>query len=256
MANPGKIALYGSGTSAGWGDFYIGYGNDEVKNQSTSSSVDIRRHTFTVDFTEGNYGTYYFTTGGTEKSDGLWYKISNTGTWPLGLFAEPADAAFTTAQNFAKMKLYSAKIYESGVLVHHYLPYGTGTAPGLKDIVTGDVLTDCAGSATPFVVGGRGFGEDRTIFELSPSNTVVSPKSPVATLSVFAPGAIAYQWLADGEPIAGETGENLSVAWSRDGESVAYTVRVTFNRYGSEAYVTSVPVTVTRRPLGAAISFR
>jgi hypothetical protein len=186
----------------------------------------------------------------------LWYHITNTGTWPLGLFAEPADAAFTTAQNFAKMKLYSAKIFESGVLVHHYLPYGTGAAPGLKDIVTGDVLTDCAGSATPFVVGGRGFGEGHTIFELSPSNTVVSLKSPVATLSAFAPGAVAYQWLANGEPIAGETGETLTVPWSREGESIAYAIRATFNRYGIETYVTSDPVTVTRRPLGAAISFR
>ena len=252
-----RLALYGSGTSAGWGDFYIGYGNDEVKNQSTSSAVDIRRHTFTVDLTEGSYGTYYFTTaGGTEKTDGLWYHITNTGTWPLGLFAEPADAAFTSAQNFAKMKLYSAKIFESGVLVHHYLPCGTGVAPGLKDIVTGDVLTDCAGSATPFTVGGRGYGSDLAVFVTAPSNTVIGYREHEATLSVFAPGAVAYQWLADGEPIPGETGETLTVEWSREGESIAYAVRATFNRYGIETYVTSDPVTVTRRPLGAAISFR
>ena len=251
-----RLALYCSGTSAGWGEFWIAYGDDEVKNQSTSSSVDIRRHTFTVDLAEGSNGTYYFTTGETENSDGLWYKISNTGSWPLGLFAEPADAAFATAQNFAKMKLYSAKIYESGVLVHHYLPCGTGAAPGLKDIVTGNVLTDCAGSATPFTVGGRGYGSDLAVFVNVPSNTVIGYREHEATLSVFAPGAVAYQWLADGEPIAGETGETLTVEWSREGESIAYAVRATFNRYGAETSVTTDPVTVTRRPPGTFMSLR
>ena len=255
-----RVGLYGSGTSAGGGEFYFGYGNDEVKNQAvtdgTSSSVNVKRHKFTVDFTDttgGSYGTYYFTTGEAEYSDGLWYHVTADGTWPLGLFAEPADAEFATAQNFAKMKLYSAKIYEDGVLVHHYLPCGTGAAPGLRDLVTGDVLTDCAGSATPFAVGGRGFGDGLEAFAQSPTNTVIEWNEQTATLSAFAPGAVAYQWLADGVPIAGETGDSLTVNWRRGGDSVEYSVRATFNRYGLETYVTSSPATVTRRPRGSVI---
>ena len=61
---------------------------------------------------------------------------------------------------------------------------------------------------------------------------------------------------ANGEPIAGETGETLTVEWSREGESIAYAVRATFNRYGIETSVTTDPVTVTRSPPGTYLSFR
>ena len=249
-----RIGLFGSGDSAGSGNFHFGYGDGAVTALNTDVAVDVRRHKATVDFTEGN-GKFYFTTTNYTFTSSIASALTGTGAWPMGLFAEPADSAFSTAQNFAKMKLYSAKIYESGVLVHHYLPCGTGAAPGLKDVVTGETLSDCASSATLFSIGGKGFGEDHAIFALAPSNTVLGVNGREATLSAFAPGAVAYQWLADGEPIAGETGEALTVEWSKDGESVEYSVRATFNRYGIETSSTSDPATVTRRRRGISISF-
>ena len=249
-----RLGLYGSGTADGWGFFYFGFGDGAVNVKDTGVAMDVRRHTATVDFLEGA-GTLHFTTTNVTYTSGIWPKPTATAAWPMGLFAEPADAAFTTATNFAKMKLYSAKVYEDGVLVHHYLPYGSGAAPGLKDIVTGETFTDCMASATPFKVGGRGFGGAQAVFAVAPSNTVIGVRETATTLRAFAPGALAYQWLADGEPIAGATGETLPVTWSREGEGVEYSVRATFDRYGLEVTSDSAPVWVRRKVPGTVILF-
>ena len=50
-------------------------------------------------------------------------------------------------------------------------------------------------------------------------------KGWAALKEAFAPGAVAYQWYCDGEPIDGATGQTLDVSWSKSKEPAVYTAR-------------------------------
>ena len=71
----------------------------------------------------------------------------------------------------------------------------------------------------------------------------------------FAPGAVAYQWYCDGEPIDGATGQTLDVSWSKSKEPAVYTVRATFSRFGVPV-TRDASATVTSRPKGLTLRLR
>lgn len=157
----------------------------------------------------------------------------------------------------APMRLYSFKIYEDARLVHHYLPYRNGDVVGLKDVAVpgAPILQDVSGSATPFKVGGLGFGDDLEPFCIQPKGGGIFPGKR-RVLSVFAPGAVSYQWYRDGEPIAGATTDELVVDWKQDGADETYAVKAIFDRFGVMAERESAPVTVRHNPLGMSIIVR
>ena len=126
---------------------------------------------------------------------------------------------------------------------------------GLKDVVTGSVKTDVAGSGVPFKVGCRGWGDEHAAFYETPVGSEILPESS-ATLSAFAPGAVAYQWLKDGEEIEGATGMTLSIPWQLKGLDAEYAVRATFDRYGVLVESVSEAATVVHKPCGMRIIVR
>ena len=71
----------------------------------------------------------------------------------------------------------------------------------------------------------------------------------------FAPGAVAYQWYCDGEPIDGATGQTLDVSWSKSKEPAVYTARATFSRFGVP-FTRDASATVTSLPRGLILSLR
>ena len=74
-------------------------------------------------------------------------------------------------------------------------------------------------------------------------------------MEAFAPGAVAYQWYCDGEPIEGATGQTLDVSWRKSKEPAVYTARATFNRFGVP-FTRDASATVSFNPLGLKIYLR
>ena len=221
--------LYCNGTTAGEGNFSLAAGDYEqgkFPGYDTGVAVDLDRHLAILDMKEK---MMYFITGTTTNYFRAIGSATQNSTWLMGIFGEPYSADFNGTYNRSKMKLFSLRHYENGVLVHHWLPFHDETRVGLKDVVTGWIRTDGRASGVPFVLGGCGWGNDHQPFYASPTNMVVKAKDSSVTLSAFAPAAVAYQWKVDGEPVEGATNMTFDVAWRDTRTPVFASVVATFN---------------------------
>ena len=199
-----------------------------------------------------DFGARTYSYGSKSGSLDATARISGTAGSQLVIFSQPGNTTGGIATSLcAAIRLYSFRIYEGSDLVHYYLPYKNGTTVGLKDVVTGDILTDAVKSATPFKIGGVGYDESDSAFYTQPQDVTVAVDG-TKTLSAYAPGAISYQWYKNGEPIEGATGMALDVTWEKlkAPRTVIYTVKAKFDRYGVEIERESDPATVTMQPLG------
>ena len=103
-----------------WFEIYINgsinygfnYQNSSSNSASSGVAVDTNRHTIRFD----SYTREFILDGAVVKSLNS-YNVTATGNNPIWLFAPNA-----TYGTLAKLKLYSCRIYESGVLVHNYIP--------------------------------------------------------------------------------------------------------------------------------------
>ena len=247
--------LYIQGTATGSGNVAFGAGDSWV-GQPSGVASDLNRHVAVLDLAnhECGYsgkGLYAFT-GATV--------CSRTATNPTWLFAKGGGNG--SHSNRAKMKLYAFRIYESGVLVHEYLPYKNGDTVGLYDTVTGDVVTSTVSGSNAFVYGGGlGYGKFagvKTVLTTDPVDTAVKPRNS-ATLTAFAPGAIRYVWTRNGEVIDGEEGETLTIEWQSPksaGGPVVYAVTPVFSKKGAEVLGEEATAEVTMTPLGTMVILR
>lgn len=150
--------------------------------------------------------------------------------------------------NFAKMKLYSFKIYEAGELVRDYVPYVQNGEAGLWDKVNGEFAPNMQGGV-PFKVGGIGA-------DLQPMTDVEIPYGKSRTLSAAASGAIGYRWYLNGELLAGVTGPTCTIDWRKgkpetdEVKSVAF-----FDVFGVEE-TRETTITVTHRKCGLTLILR
>ena len=250
-----RLGLYAGGSTAGAGNFAFVADADGTKPFASSVPVDLMRHTAVIDLAGGK--AQIKTAGETVYERAISVPTTSC-TWPLGLFGEPADASFSTGANLASMRIYSVKIFESDVLVHHFLPASEGDEIGFKDVVAGGVVKgDCLAAANPLVLGGKGWDAEGHAFYLNPADAHVTKAAPAITLRAFAPAAVAYQWLKDGEEIAGATTPAYLATWTKgDADETEYSVRCTFNRYGVEETATSAVAKLIRDPLGLILLFR
>ena len=235
--------LYCNGQVDGAGNFSTAagdYTNGHFPGYDTGVAVDLLRHTAIVDFSGG---MVYFVTGTTTNYSHS-FTASSAPTWLMGIYGEPYTANFSGTDNRSDMRLYSAKVYEGGVLVHHWLPYKDSTRTGLKDVVTGDVFVDGRSAATPFTVDGCGWGDGGEVFYSAPTDTEVA-RNGAAALYAYAPGAVAYQWLVDGEIVAGATGLSFNVPWRRSPKTASVSARAFFNVGGEQVYRDSDPALLT-----------
>ena len=119
---------------------------------STGVKADTARRTLTIDG-PGNKVT--LATGSTVNYTAtISTARTKTSIWPLAIFASNRSTGYTSLINPAKAKLYSFAIYEDGAPIHYYKPYHSadGATVGLKDLITGAILTQGAGNA--FTCGG------------------------------------------------------------------------------------------------------
>lgn len=121
---------------------------------ASSLESDTARHTAVLDYPNK---TLEIRTGGTVQ----WSKAFTDNITPeagkptpVALFANTEDATYTGLKfkHPAKVKIYRAKFYRAGVLVHDYRPCVKGDVPGMRDHVDGAFV--CGENIGAFRVGG------------------------------------------------------------------------------------------------------
>ena len=135
----------GSGSRSGiWRNngtytYFVGNRNAGIASVNLK---DTARHTMCID-APGMKG--FIATGAvTNEVDFANYNVTfSTGNWPI-MFLGAANGSKTAvnATHYAQAKIYSAKIYESGVLVRDYVPAIVNGVPCLYDRVGGSIAAD------------------------------------------------------------------------------------------------------------------
>ena len=249
--NTMSAELYIDGTNTASGNFAFGVGDTWTK--SKTKAADLKRHVATLDITNKAYS---LTTDGESSLTGtITNDCTKTAGNPLAFCAKSENAGGTAFSGRAKMKLYSAKIYESGVLVHEFLPYKSGEVIGLYDTVSGTVKADALSSGTAFQIGGMGVDGGGAAFEVVPQNTKVGPNKTV-TLTAYAPGAVSYRWTKDGVVVAGETDASLTVAWEKMPQQSVYAVTPVYSVNGRAVDGTAAEAAVENLSRGTTICIR
>ena len=247
--------LYIQGEATGSGNVAFGVGNS-WKAQTTGVGADLNRHVAVLDLAnrECGYSGYKMFPFSAETV------CSRNATYPMWLFAKGTDAS-GAHDNRTAMKLYAFRIYESGVLVHEYLPYKVGNIVGLYDTMTGDVKTSTVSGSNAFTLGGGlGYGKfagARTDLVVEPEDVEVGVEG-TRTLSAYAPGATGYVWTRNGEEIAGVTGTDCAVAWEKPSQAgtLVFTVTPVFTKGGETVYGATAEAEVTMAPAAFVIVVR
>lgn len=211
----------------GTGKFRMGlYGSTWAV--ATVGNRDMQRHTAILDVAAHNFK---FVTGTATNTVPVpnGYSSATAASYPLTLLGSITNNVITRG---VKARVYAFRIYEGDTLLHHYLPYSDGETVGFCDVAAEGkpIMTKVDGH--PLTIGGKGWGADNEVFFTKPEDMRI-PCGMTRQYSVFAPGAVAYQWYCDGEPIEGATGRTIDVEWREKPKSAVYTVKATFNSYGA-----------------------
>ena len=240
----------------GTGKVAFGVG-DTWKAQETGVAADLNRHVAVLDFAnhECGYSGYRMFAFDSARA------CTKTATIPMWLFAKGTNASGSYS-NLATMKLYAFRIFESGTLVHEYLPYKNGDVVGLYDTMTGDVITSTVSGSNAFTFGGGlGYGKFAGVKKdlvVEPSSATISV-SGSKTLEAFAPGAVRYVWTRDGDVIADANGLEVKVDWEHRKSSagpLVYGVTPVFLVGGEEVLGAETTAEVTMTPAGMTLLVR
>ena len=150
-------------------------------------------------------------------------------------------------------RLYSCDIYEDGDLKHSYTPCAMNGVAGLWDTVDGVFLGNArTADGSGFTLHGAGACGSGMAFKENPQDARVSRDTTV-TLSAYAPGAVGYLWLKNGEIVEGATGRTLEVSYGRGGTTDEYRCLAHYNLFG---YGISDTARVENIPAALVISVR
>lgn len=123
-------------TTGGKFKFFVNSGGGDF---TSDDATDTKRHLFFIDYTtEGTPTGGYYTDGVLTKSAPGTAISSATAatTCPLSLFADNNGSAFQESC-YTGARLWSAKAYEGGGLIHEWVPAATNGVVGLADKCTG-----------------------------------------------------------------------------------------------------------------------
>lgn len=167
------------------------------------------------------------------------------------VFGSLANPDANNGYMYAKARLYRLTIWDDNQKVREYVPCVVGGVAGLYDLVNGgDLLT-----ANGLTVSGRGH-EGAEEWLLIPQDASLSD-GDAKTFTARAVGAQRYVWTKDGEEIAGETGESLTVAWTRgDYVQHTYAVAPVYDVFGTETVGTAQSFSVKNNPCAFTIIMR
>ena len=201
-----------------------------------------------------------------------------TATLPVSIFGSFSNAGGTAYLNgtgnyearCAKARIYSVRFYENYVEggdntpVRELIPYSRGGVVGFYDTVTGEIVKNDSAAAGAFTFGGAGTDHGSLNCYIKPGYDDRLDHGDTTTLTAYAPGAVSYRWLCDGEPIVGGTEGELTVSWLNGGTKAddgfhlhSYQAIAVFNLYGAERESEpSAAADVKSRPLGLCVIVR
>lgn len=168
-----------------------------------------------------------------------------TATLPLTIFGKYSSASATAINACPHARIYSVRFYEnyveggSNTPVRELIPYKNGSVVGFYDTVTGETVKNDNVAAGAFTFGGAGMDHGELNCYVKPGYVTKISYGHSTTLTAYAPGAVSYRWLCDGEPIYGGTDGTLTVSWARggtrtdDGYLHTYQAIAVFNMYGA-----------------------
>ena len=112
----------------------------------------------------------------------------------------------------AGMRLYSVKIYKSGVLDRNFVPCVTNGVAGLYETCQNRFFPLTGGK-----VRGKGYQGQTGEFEISPQPAKLTHEAgeKSTTLTCLAAGAQSYEWYEDGVKM-GDTSDSLTLTWDKD----------------------------------------
>ena len=155
----GDFLVYGVGNAADWRALWMMDSNGEYLRHDTA------RHTAVFDFLNG---VHRYVTDGEDTAtykDPFRNTYTEESTQPIALFARKTATGF---QYPAKVRIYGVKIYESGVLVHDFVPRIMDGIVGFKDIHgTGGFICNPAAEAS--LTAGGGVIEETSPYVATPA---------------------------------------------------------------------------------------
>ena len=171
---------------------------------------------------------------------------------PLGIGSLRIGSNATGAGNYGIFRLYSFAIYEGEDLIHYYTPCATNGVIGLWDSCEKVFKPDTAGNASYFRIGGAGVNGGGMAFLEQPQGCIVK-RDQAVVLSAYAPGAVGYQWLKNGEIVEGATGPTLEVSYDESGKTDTYQC---ISHYAIFGYGVSAEAQVEKQKQGLTVIIR
>lgn len=155
--------------------------------------------------------------------------------------------------DYASARLYSFSIYNDDELVHDYIPCASNGVAGVWDRVGERFLANCrSADGKGFTLGGAGVSGGGMTFTQQPQSCRLS-RGHVATLTAFAPGAMGYQWLKNGQVISGAIGQTLAVPYEKGCATDTYQC---ISHYAIFGYGVSAEAQVENLPSGVVMCIR
>ncbi len=204
---------------------------------SISPSNDRRQ--FTLD---GPNGKFTVRKGGEVELD---QAMDGTRTLSNG-----GSATLHIGNSKCRMRLYSFKVTTNGNVVRDFVPCVTNGVAGLYDLV-GEQFYPLTGGK----VCGKGT-KGKSEFVVSPQPMRIV-RNGTGALKCLAAGARSYEWYDDGNLIEGETGDSLTLEWTRQKPHVrTYSVRPVYAVFNETVRGEAATVQVEFIPPGTSISIR
>ena len=154
----------------------------------------------------------------------------------------------------AGMRLYSVKIYKSGVLDRCFVPCLTNGVAGLYETCQNRFFPLTGGK-----VRGKGYKDQSGEFVISPqpARLTRTGTGSTATLTCLAAGAQSYEWYEDGVKMQDATSDALTLTWTRArAKSPAvhtYSVKPVYTVFNEKIIGDPVSATVEYTPLGTVL---
>jgi hypothetical protein len=153
----------------------------------------------------------------------------------------------------AGMRLYSVKIYKSGVLDRCFVPCLTNGVAGLYETCQNRFFPLTGGK-----VRGKGYQGQTGEFEISPQPATLTYKEGEnsTTLTCLAAGAQSYEWYEDGVLMPGETSDSLTLTWihtKAKAKTHTYSVKPIYTVFNERVVGEPVSATVEYTPLGTRV---
>ena len=150
----------------------------------------------------------------------------------------------------AGMRLYSVKIYKSGVLDRCFVPCLTNGVAGLYETCQNRFFPLTGGK-----VRGKGYQGQTGEFEISPQPATLTYKEGEnsTTLTCLAAGAQSYEWYEDGVLMPGETSDSLTLTWihtKAKAKTHTYSVKPVYTVFNERVVGDAVTATVEYTPVG------